>query len=448
MIETPPLHRLSATQLATEIAAGRISASVSAQSVLDRISSLDPALRAWVFVDPEQVLAEAAELDAEAAAGRLRGPLHGVPVGVKDIYDVAGMPTQAGSRLLAHAQPAPADAAAVRRLRQAGALIVGKTATTEFASADPAATVNPWNRAHTPGGSSSGSAAAVAAAMVPLALGTQTAGSVLRPASFCGIVGFKPGFGRIPRDGVLPFAWSLDTIGTLTRTVADAALAFEVLGSDSLQRRGMHNVSAASRPPCIGYVPRILPERLHVSMRSMLAGAASRLEEAGATVREARLPADFGVAVDAHQLIMLAEAAAYHARRFPRQLARYGPRIRKQIEVGSLISAASYLDAQRVRRDLFEHVAPLLAASDALLVPSAAGSAPESLDYTGDPAFNAPWTMFGLPAITIYGGADAEGLPLGLQLVGRPGADRELLATAAWCEEVLGQSPQLPEPFR
>ncbi len=442
-----PLHRLTVVELAAAIAAGHVSVIESARSVLDRIDSLDPNLRAWVFIDRDQVLVDARALDAEAGSGRLRGPLHGVPVGVKDIYDVAGLPTRAGSRVLAQAQPAGADSEPVRRLRRAGALIIGKTATTEFASADPAATVNPWNSEHTPGGSSSGSAAAVAAGMVPLAMGSQTAGSVLRPAAFCGIVGFKPRFGQIPVTGVLPFAWSLDTLGTLTRTVADAALAFRVLTGASPDQVERNGINEPPRTPHIGYVPRILPERLDVNMRAMLASAATRLEQAGATVEEATLPADFGVSLDVHHLIMLAEAAAFHRRRYPGQLAKYGPKIRKLVEVGALIRAADYVDAQRVRCDLFERVAPLLARFDALLVPAAAGAAPPSLDYTGDPAFNAPWTLFGLPAITIHGGIDADGLPLGLQLVGRPDAEETVLSVAAWCEHVLGNAPPPPKPF-
>ncbi len=442
-----PLHHLSAIELAAAIAAGHVSAVESARSALDRIDALDTVLRAWVVIDREGVLADANQLDAEAAAGRLRGPLHGVPAGIKDIYDVAGLPTRAGSRVLAQAQPAETDSDPVRRLRQAGALILGKTATTEFASADPAATVNPWSRGHTPGGSSSGSAAAVAARMVPIALGSQTAGSVLRPAAFCGIVGFKPGYGQIPSTGVLPFAWSLDTMGTLTRTVADAALAFRVLSRVSSVQPARGSAEGPPRPPHLGYVPRILPDRLDVRMRAMLADAASRFEQAGARVQEAMLPADFGVSLDAHQLIMLAEAAAFHQHRFPGQLSRYGPRIRKLVEVGALVPAAAYLDAQRVRRDLFERLASLMARFDALIVPAAPGPAPETLDYTGDPAFNAPWTLFGLPAITICGGIDADGLPLGLQLVGRPGAEQTVLSVAAWCEQALGTAPKPPDPF-
>ncbi|MHB8577569.1 MAG: amidase, partial [Dehalococcoidia bacterium] len=278
--------------------------------LLNRIEALDGELHAWVYLDRDAVLAEADALDSEAEARRLRGPLHGVPIGVKDIYNVAGVPTRAGSRALAAAQPAVVDSAPVAALRRAGALIVGKTATTEFAYAQPALTRNPWNLDHEPGGSSSGSAAAVAAGMVPAALGSQTAGSVLRPAAFCGVVGFKPSFGRIDRRGVIPFAWSLDTMGTMTRTVRDARLLLTALTSPTWHQAATARAAAA---PHIGYVPRVLHGRIDPRMSAAIAEAAGTFERAGATVAEVQLPADFAAAVEAHQVIMVSEGAAHHA---------------------------------------------------------------------------------------------------------------------------------------
>lgn len=444
MIESAPLHRRGAAEVARLVATGAVSADEVTRSTLARIDELDPVVRAWVYLDRDTVQAEAATLDQEARSSRLRGPLHGVPVGIKDIYDVAGMPTKAGSNVLADATPAVRDSAPVALLRRAGALIVGKTATTEFASADPARTTNPWNTGHTPGGSSSGSAAAVAASMVPAALGSQTAGSVLRPAAFCGIVGFKPSFGRIPREGVLPYAWSLDTMGSLTRSVEDAALLLRVLTRPDWAPAAGSAASADAGAPRLAYLPRIFPDLLDRSMHEMLSSAALRLQTAGAAVEEVLLPAGFDASLQAHHLIMVAEAAAYHLRTFPGKLHLYGPRIRRSIEVGALVPATAYLEAQRVRRDIYERIAPLLARFDALLAPAAAGPAPETLEFTGDPAFNAPWTLFGLPAITLNGGLDANGLPLGLQLVGRPNADEALLATAAWCERALGPATAPP----
>jgi len=445
-----PLFRRTAAGLAAMVATRQTTPGAIARAMLKRIDQTEDVIKAWAYVDRDDVLADASDLDREAAAGRLRGPLHGVPVGVKDIYDVAGVPTRAGSRVRDGAAPAVHDSAPVARLRSAGALILGKTATTEFASADPAATRNPWAPEHTPGGSSSGSAAAVAAGMTPVAMGSQTAGSVLRPAAFCGIVGFKPSFGRIPIAGVLPFAWSLDTMGTLTRTVADAALLFGVLscGADALPAGPTTMAQIAGNRtvrPRIGYVAHLLQCVLDPRMDAMLAHTAARLEQAGAAMREVTLPADFPVALDAQHLIMIAEGAAYHARSFAAHADRYGPHIRALVEAGLLIPAASYLEAQRVRSDLRERVLPLLRRYDALLVPAAAGPAPHGLDSTGNPAFNAPWTMFGLPAISLYAGTDGDGLPLGIQLVGRPGADEQLLETAAWCETALGAAPWPPE---
>jgi Asp-tRNA(Asn)/Glu-tRNA(Gln) amidotransferase A subunit family amidase len=438
-----PLARLSVTELAAAVARHEITVEEVARVTLDRINALDGDLRAWVQIDVDAVAADAQELDTESLAGTPRGPLHGVPIGIKDIYDVAGLPTRAGSKARAATAAAALDSAPVARLRAAGALIVGKTATTEFAAADPAETRNPFNLAHTPGGSSSGSAAAVAAGMVPAALGSQTAGSVLRPASFCGVVGFKPSFGRVERTGVVPFAWSLDTMGTLTRNVADAALLLGSLTPPSWQPAAVK----ASRPPRIGYAARILHQWQQPSMREALERATGSFARVGVRVEEASLPADFDTAVDAQQLIMLSEAATFHAPRFMSDAHLYGPRIRAMIEAGLTIPAVSYLQAQRVRRDLCERVLPLFSRFDALLVPAAPGPAPNTLESTGDPAFNAPWTMFGLPAITLCAGLDADGLPLGLQLVGAPRADEALLAVAAWCEQALEAAPNPPAPF-
>ena len=446
MSDAKLIHRFSAAELARHVARGDLSVREVAEATLARIDALDGQLHAWAFVDRQVVLARADELDRARAAGKPSRLLHGVPLGVKDIFDVAGMPTRAGSRVRSDAPPAALDSEPVAAMRAADALIIGKTHTTEFAYAEPAPTRNPWNLECEPGGSSSGSAASVAAAMIPAALGTQTAGSVLRPAAFCGVVGFKPSFGRISRRGVIPFAWSLDTMGTLTRTVEDARLLASVLaGLDPPPEPG---ADAMERPPRLAYAPRILAERQHPSMSAALASAAAAFEKSGAKVDEVSLPADFDVSLESHHVIMVAEGAAYHAEGLARAGERYGVRLRTLVETGLLVRAADYLRAQRVRRDLYERVAPLFLRCDALLVPAAAGPAPRKTEgHTGDPAFNAPWTLFGLPAITLRGGTDIDGLPLGIQLVGRPRGDEALLDVAAWCERVRGPSPAPPAPF-
>jgi Asp-tRNA(Asn)/Glu-tRNA(Gln) amidotransferase A subunit family amidase len=460
------LHTLGAVEIAALIAARKVSVEEVARATLDRIAATEKSLQAWVWVDHEQVIADAKKLDAMQGAAWPRGPLHGVPVGVKDIYDVAGMPTRAGSRVLAGAPPAKQDSWLVARLRAAGALIIGKTATTEFAYADPAGTRNPWNLAHTPGGSSSGSAAAVAARVVPIALGSQTAGSVIRPASFCGVVGFKPTWGRVPLEGVIPFAWSLDTAGWLTRTVADAALVWRAIGGEGRPRGAQERGFTVMPDPLAeldarGWATLERYDEIYGwhEQREVLSPAAGMIEAVESAAREMRREGGesdsasranqlfLSAVLDSQQVIMAVEAAAQHRARFAQQASEYGARITALVAAGLTVSAADYLRAQRVRAWLRSNTLRRAGQdeSDFWLVPSAPGAAPEGLDFTGDPAFNAPWTQFGFPAITLFGGTNDAGLPLGVQLVGRPGADADLLNVAGWAESVLGQAPSPPE---
>jgi aspartyl-tRNA(Asn)/glutamyl-tRNA(Gln) amidotransferase subunit A len=461
------LHTLSAMEIARLVAARAVSVSEVAVAALERIAATEKSLQAWVYVDREAVLAQAKKLDAMQGAAWLRGPLHGVPVGVKDIYDVEGMPTRAGSRVLADALPATRDSWLVARLRAAGALIVGKTATTEFAYADPAGTRNPWNLAHTPGGSSSGSAAAVAARVVPLALGSQTAGSVIRPASFCGIVGFKPTWGRVRLDGVIPFAWSLDTAGWFARSVEDAALVWQAISGERLPR---WNGQTSPKLLTLNYdfKTRLTSETREYEPQSVtIAGKArsgrptfSERVEIDALFHESKSSifplgtplAEYCVpratsSLAAQQVLMASEASAYHYTRPWNTDVQYGRRIGALLAAGQTVSAKSYIRAQRIRATLRSLYLDALSVEqrDAIVTAATPGAAPEGLDSTGDPSFNAPWTQFGFPAITLFGGLDPQGLPLGVQLVGRPGADGELLGTAAWCENVLGAAPAPPD---
>lgn len=435
-----PLYTLGAAQIARLVAARQISVEDVARAVLDRIAATDDVLQAWVCVDREYVLAEARRLDAEMAAGRLPGPLCGVPVGVKDIYDVAGLPTRAGSRSRQQIAPAVQDSALVARLRAAGALIVGKTATTEFAYADPAPTRNPWNLEHTPGGSSSGSAAVVAARVVPVALGTQTVGSVLRPAAFCGVVGFKPTWGRLALDGVVPLAWSLDTAGWLTRTVEDAALVWHAVTGDTgawpLRARQPRRVVLWHDP----FAGQPAPE---LAMQETLANAAQRLADASVLVTRRADPV-LRPALHAHQLVLAVEAATAHGQGAAQARDLLGQRIAALIETGLALPGVAYLQAQRVRTVARESVLQALAQADAGLTAAAPGPAPASMDSTGNAAFNAPWTFSGVPAITLNAGRDRQGLPLGIQLVGRPGEETALLEVARWCEELFGPAEAPP----
>ncbi|MFQ5879842.1 MAG: amidase [Dehalococcoidia bacterium] len=439
------LASLSATAVAAAIRQREVSAAALVEALGRRIEEREERLLAWVTLDLEGARRQAQALDRELASGRRRGPLHGVPVGVKDIFYTAGLPTRAGSPLYQNFVPS-FDATSVRRLRQAGAIVLGKTHTTQLAYGDPAPTRNPWHREHTPGGSSSGSAAAVADRMVPAALGSQTAGSVLRPAAFCGIVGLKPTYGRIGRGGVFPLAWSLDHVGVLVRTVADAALLLSALAGPepddpTAAPTPVPDYMAAvaePRPPRIGLVRRLFQERTEAAAWAQLEAAAQRLAAAGAAVEEAQPPSEFDAVLDVHHVVMAAEVAAYHGPIFHQRPDAYRPRLRAMIELGQLIPTAAYLHAQRARRHMARATLTLFDRYDVLLASAARGPAPRGLEWTGDPACNAPWTLFGFPALALPIGLDGQGLPLGAQVVAAPWQEARLLSAARWCEATLG----------
>jgi Asp-tRNA(Asn)/Glu-tRNA(Gln) amidotransferase A subunit family amidase len=436
-------HQLSIGEAAAAIATGRVRALELARALIERVDRLEPELRAWVVVDRERALAEAAERDREPR----RGPLHGVPVGIKDIFDVAGLPTAAGFPPFA-GRVADADCTAVARLRAAGAVVLGKTVTTQFAYMDPPPTRNPWNPERTPGGSSSGSGAAVAARMVPGALGSQTGGSVLRPAAYVGVVGLKPSYGRVSRRGVLALAWSIDHPGTFSRTVADAAMLLQAIaGHDpadpTSSARPVDDYSAAARP---GTPPRLVVlddfvERAQPDAGARFAATLDALARAGARLAHGRPGADD--LIGTHAVLMQAETASVHRRLHAELADQYSPRIRAYVESGALIAAVDYLDAQRQRRVLRRRVEALLDEGDCLVLPTVSGPAPAT-DTTGDPTFQGPFSLLGLPAITIPAGLDRDGLPLGLQLVGAAFGEATVLQAAAWCERELG--PGSPPP--
>jgi aspartyl-tRNA(Asn)/glutamyl-tRNA(Gln) amidotransferase subunit A len=448
----PALSELTVTEAAQRIRQRDLSPVELVEALLQQIDRLEPMLQAWVTLDRSGALAAAQQLAVEAERGNIRGPLHGVPIGVKDIYYTAGMKTTCGSRVFANHIP-NYDASTVTRLKQAGAIILGKTVTTEFATADPGPTRNPWNLDHTPGGSSSGSAAGVAARMIPVGLGSQTGGSIQRPAAFCGVFGLKPTHGRVSNYGVFPVSWCLDHLGPLARTVSDVALVLQVLaGHDPLDPSSsrapvpdyLQAVQRADRPPRLGLLRQFYLEGAEPELRAHTEMVAERLGRAGAAVEEVKLPDSFRAVLSAHRTIMHVEAAAVHAELFRQHADLYRPKLRATIETGTLIPAVSYLQAQRIRRQFRQDMTQLFRQVDCLIAPAATGPAPQGLGSTGDASFNAPSSFSGLPAITIPSGLSAAGLPLAIQLMGQAFAEDQLLAAARWCELTLNVNLKPP----
>lgn len=437
----PGFHRnpteFGVAEACRSIRGGTLSPVALVEACLARVRELDEGLQAWVHVDEAGARAAAQTAEREARAGHVRGVLHGVPAGVKDIMHVAGMPTRAGAAAFAHSMPV-ADATAVARLRAAGAIVLGKTHTTQFAFRDPAPTRNPWNRDHTPGGSSAGSAAAVAARMAPLALGTQTVGSVLRPAAYCGVIGFKGTHGVIPLDGVIPLAWSYDHVGIFARAVEDVALAFEVLSGDSVR------IALPARPPRIALARELLAAA-QPDVTAQVAATADALARAGATLTDIKLPASYAELRERGQIVVEAEAAAYHAESFAKHAGEYAAGIAAGIRAGLAHAATAYIAANRARLRFRDEVSAILVEHDALLAPVAPSTAPAGLGSTGDASLCAPWSWTGVPAIALPSSLDRLGLPHSVQLVQAAGADGHLLSVAAWCERVLafGGAPAL-----
>lgn len=410
---------MSALEAAAAIERGTLTCEALARACLERIDAREPVVHAWREIDAARTLARARELDRQPR----RGPLHGIPVAIKDIIATADLPTRHGSPIYANDVPV-ADAACVSLLRAQGALIPGKTVTTEFAYYEPGPTANPRNPLHTPGGSSSGSAAAVADGMVPLGLGTQTAGSIIRPAAFCGIVGFKPTFGRLNTAGVKPFAPSLDTLGCLARDVADIELLRSALTGGAY--RPLEAPAARLR---IGVYRSADWSQAHASAQQAVLDVADALRR-DADIRDAAPLADVHAAIDAQRVIMAFEGAQSLGYEYRAHRAALSARLAELLETGMKIDYADYVRAQHVAAKARDALRDLLADYDVLITPSAPGEAPVGLGATGDPVFNRLWTMLGVPAVTIPVASGPAGMPLGVQLVGAWDRDRELLAIA------------------
>ncbi len=449
MAEPTVLHELTATQAAKLVRAREVSPVELVEALLERARSVDEQVRAWETLDGDRALTA-----ARAAGKALRehpdgiGPLHGVPFGAKDVFDTADLRTSAGFEPFDERLPRR-DAEAVARLKRAGAILLGKTVTTQFAVMPPPRTRNPWAEDRTPGGSSSGSGAGVAAREVPLALGTQTNGSVLRPAAFNGVVGLKPTYGRVSKRGVFPLAWSLDHVGVLARGVEDCALFLAASAghdpADSCSSaRTVPGFSGRQRPepPRFGLVRDAL-DRSTPEVATCLADVARRFEAAGAVVREVRLEDSLETILAVHQVIMQTEAAEIHARLLERYPGSYDPRLRAYLEAGRLLPGASYVRAQRLRRRINANTERCLAGVDVLLLPTAT-EAPPGTETTGDRSLQTPFSLTGLPAVSLPSGLSSERLPLAIQLVGARWREPRLLEVARWCEERLDPVPAPP----
>lgn len=438
-MELTNLHLLSASEAARLIRTGTISSEQLVQACLARIREVDAQIQAWAFLDPEHALAQARAADAWRGEGQAIGQLHGVPVGVKDIFDTADMPTENGSPLHAGRTPSR-DAAVVAMLRAAGAVIMGKTVTTEFAYFSPGKTRNPHDPEHTPGGSSSGSAAAVAANMVPLALGSQTNGSVIRPAAFCGVVGFKPTHGLISRHGVLALSRTLDHVGLFARTIDDIALlAEQIVGydegdPDTRPRARIPFVEVAAEepplPPMFGFVKTPYWDRVDKDTKE---GFAELSEQLGEQIEEIELLPSAIDAWELHRTIMEAEMAANLEREWDRGCDLLSEQLRAQLERGRQVLAVDYQRALSRIAPIYRSFVELFEQRyDAILTPAATGAPPKGLSSTGDPLFCTLWTLCGMPAINLPLLQSANGLPLGVQLVGPRHGDGRLLRTARW----------------
>jgi len=417
------LTELSVGEAAKAIAEGKLTSRRLVAACLERIDAREEVVGAWEFLDKSLALAQATECDNSAS----RGPLHGVPVGMKDIIQTADMPTGYGSPIYRNNRTG-VDAECVKRLRAAGAVILGKTVTTEFAVFSPGKTTNPHNRLHTPGGSSSGSAAAVADRHVPFALGTQTAGSVIRPASFCGVVGYKPSYARISYDGVLLSSTTLDTLGIFTRAIEDAAIVASVLSGIPYQEP---IAVAAVR---IGLFRTPWWNSAEPEKRKIVEATAAALARAGASVSELTIPG-FEDLLDAHRKIMSREIAMSRQYEYDQHRSSLSHRLQTIVEQGRALSVGEVQDAIRVARRGRSQMAQVFDQHDVLLSPSATGIAPAGLSSTGDPIFNGVWTLLGNPCLTYPVARSSNGLPIGVQVIGPVDADDRLIATTMWMQE-------------
>jgi aspartyl-tRNA(Asn)/glutamyl-tRNA(Gln) amidotransferase subunit A len=424
---------LSAVEAAAAIRSGALSPVSYVESLLARIDRLEPRIHAWVTIDRDSVMAQARGLEAEARARKFRGPLHGVPVGIKDIFFTKGLRTTMGASCFADFVPAY-DAAVVRKLQQAGAIILGKCVTTVLVFLDPGPTGNPWNTAHTPGGSSSGSAAAVAAGMCPLSIGSQTVGSVGRPGAFNGVASLMATQARISIAGAFPLAWSLDHVGAFSRSAADLRLLTECLSEGPLRLHpARHN-----REFRVGVVREFFGEQADAESQRALSALEGTLAGSGFRLEEARLPAVFERMGAILRTLVRAESASVHESLIRMHPESYGPKLRELVQIGTVLDATSYMRAKRMRKIYQREMQKLFERFDVLMTPAARGTAPSGLEATGDPVMNGPWSLADFPTMTLPYALGANGLPLGIQISAPPLQEALLFEIGQAMEAAIG----------
>ena len=439
---------LSAEEALRAIQDGEITSQELVQDCLDRIGEHDETIGAWVHVDPDYALQQAADADERRQGGDSLGPLHGIPVGIKDIIDTADLPTESGTPLHAGRTPG-GDAAVVEKLREAGAVILGKTVTTELAVYSPGKTTNPHDSSRTPGGSSSGSAAAVASFMVPLAVGSQTNGSVIRPASFCGVYGFKPTFGRISRHRMLAQSSVLDTVGVFGRTLADVSLISDVLMAFDSRDRVMRPLARSSLSKHLADTPPMEPHLAFVrspvwdqAEESTKDAFRELISAIGERVDIVELAAGFSEAHEVHRRIMEPDLARSFAKEYRDGKDKLSTVLCEMIERGQKVPAVEYNDAVERIEQFNEDLEDVFYEYDAILTPAAPGEAPVGLDSTGSPAFCTIWTLCHTPALSLPLMQGPNNMPLGVQLVGAKGDDGRLFRTANWLLKALADEKE------
>jgi aspartyl-tRNA(Asn)/glutamyl-tRNA(Gln) amidotransferase subunit A len=447
MLDLHPPEHATIYAVGQQIRSGKRKCREVLETCLRQIDANESTIHAWVTVDRHGAGKQAELLDAERDRGRYRGPLHGIPIAIKDIVDVQGFGTAAGSELLGKVS-AKEDATIVARLRAAGAIILGKTVTTQYASFDPSPTKNPWNPHRTPGGSSSGSAAAVAAGMCLGAIGSQTGGSITRPASYCGVAGCKPSYGRVSLHGIFPLAPSMDHPGPIARSVRDLALLLDAIaGPDPrdpiCSERPYEPVTPLLdakllSPPRLGWPRGLFEDRADGVVLQVFTKALDALTDAGAQIMEPKLPRSFDEVLPRHRTVMACEAAAWHELRFKDLPHDYLPEITKLLTEGINTSATEYVRCRQHQAQLKTEMLDCFREVDVLVMPATTSPAPDRTT-TGDPAFNSPWSYTGFPVVSIPAGLSADGLPIAIQLVGRPFDELSLFQVARWCEGIVRQ---------